>query len=164
MSSLQYKLGELADIVGGKIEGDADVEIDGVAGIREARSGQITFLANPKYEAFLDTTRASAVIGSPDLKINKPLIKIENPYLAYLKVLNLFADQLTVQYPREVHEQVIVDDSAVLGNNVAVGPFCQICAGVRIGDNTTILAGVFVGEKVEIGADCLIYPSVTIRE
>ncbi len=164
MSSLQFKLGELADIVGGKVEGDAEVEIDGVAGIREARAGQITFLANPKYEEFLDTTGASAVIGPPDMKINKPLIRIENPYFAYLKVLNLFAEQLTVKYPREVHDQAVVDDSAVLGNNVAVGPFCQICAGARIGDNTTILAGVFVGVDVQIGADCLVYPMVTIRE
>jgi UDP-3-O-[3-hydroxymyristoyl] glucosamine N-acyltransferase len=164
VSSLQFKLGELADIVGGKVEGDAEVEIDGVAGIREARAGQITFLANPKYEVFLDTTRASAVIAPPDLKVNKPLIRIDNPYFAYLKVLNLFAEQLTVKYPREVHEQAVVDDTAILGNNVALGPFCQICAGVQIGDNTTILAGVFVGENVQIGADCLIYPSVTLRE
>jgi UDP-3-O-[3-hydroxymyristoyl] glucosamine N-acyltransferase len=164
VSSLQFKLGELAAIVGGEVEGDAGIEIGGVAGIREARSGEITFLANPKYEEFLDETRASAVIGPPDLKIDKPLIRIENPYLAYLKVLNLFAEQLTVQYPRGVHERAVVDGTARLGANVAVGPFCQISAGAEVGANTTILAGSFVGENVQIGEDCLVYPNVTIRE
>lgn len=164
MSSLQFKLGELADIVGGEVDGDAAVEIDGVAGIREAKTGDITFLANPKYEEFLESTRASAVIGPPGLKIDKPLIRIENPYLAYLKVLNLFAEQLTVSYPRVVHAQAVVDGTAVLGRDVAIGPFCQISAGAVIGDNTTILAGSFVGEDVVIGEDCLIYPNVTIRE
>ncbi len=95
MSSLCFKLGELAKIVGGNIEGDANVEINGVAGIREAKTGDITFVANPRYEAFLDSTLASAVIGSMTLKCDRPLIRIDNPYLAYLKVLNLFAGELT---------------------------------------------------------------------
>lgn len=164
MSSLTYTLEELAEIVGGEVEGEAGVEIQGVAGIREAKAGDITFLANPKYEAFLETTMASAIIAPPKLQIDKPLIRIENPYFAYLKVLNLFAEELMVRYPRGIHEQAVVDRSAVIGTDVAVGPFCQICAGVRIGDGSTILAGTFIGQNVEIGRDCLIYPSVTVRE
>lgn len=164
MSSLRFKLKELAEIVGGKVEGDSDIEIQGVAGIREAKSGDITFLANPKYEEFLETTMASAVIAPPKLKCDKPLIKIENPYFAYLKVLNLFAEELTIKYPREIHESAVIDDSVALGDNVAVGPFCQICADARVGDNTTILAGSFIGEDVHIGSECLIYPNVTVRE
>jgi UDP-3-O-[3-hydroxymyristoyl] glucosamine N-acyltransferase len=164
VSSLRFKLGELAEIVGGEIAGDAGVEICGVAGIREAKTGDITFVANPKYEAFLESTLASAVIAPPKLECDKPLIRIENPYFAYLKVLNLFADELMIKYPREVHESAVIDDSVTLGENVAVGPFCQVCAGSRVGDNTTILAGTFIGEDVHIGVDCLIYPNVTIRE
>jgi len=159
-----YKLEELAEIVGGRVEGDAGVEIQGVAGIREAKAGDITFVANPKYEAFLETTMASAVIAPPELEVDKPLIRIENPYFAYLKVLNLFADELSVAYPRGIHEQAVVDDRAVFGEDVAVGPFCQICAGAYVGDGTTILAGAFIGQNVEIGRNCLIYPSVTVRE
>jgi UDP-3-O-[3-hydroxymyristoyl] glucosamine N-acyltransferase len=164
LSSLSFKLGELAKIVGGDVEGDADVEIVGVAGIREAKDGDITFVANPKYETFLDSTLASAVIGSPTLACNRPILRIENPYLAYLKVLNLFAEELTPKYPREVHEAAVVESDARLGENVAVGPFCQVCSEVSIGDNTTVLAGTFIGQDVRIGRDCLIYPNVTIRE
>ena len=164
MNSLSFKLGELADIVGGKVEGDSAVEIQGVAGIREAKAGDITFIANPKYEVFLETTLASAVIAPPNVKIDKPIVRIENPYFAYLKVLNLFAEELMVRYPRVVHEQAVVDDSAVISEDVAVGPFCQVCADVLIGNGTTILAGSFIGQKVVLGRDCLIYPNVTIRE
>jgi UDP-3-O-[3-hydroxymyristoyl] glucosamine N-acyltransferase len=164
VSSLRFKLGELAEIVGGEIAGDAGVEISGVAGIREAKTGDITFVANPKYEAFLESTLASAVIARPKVDCDKPLIRIENPYFAYLKVLNLFAEELTIKYPREVHESAVIAHDVALGENVAVGPFCQICAGSRIDDNTTVLAGTFIGEDVHIGTDCLIYPNVTIRE
>jgi len=164
LSSLSFKLGELAEIVGGDIEGDADVEINGVAGIREAKAGDITFVANPKYEGFLESTLASAVIGSPSMECDRPVLRIENPYLAYLKVLNLFAEELTPKYPREVHQAAVVEGDAALGDNVAIGPFCQVCAEVSIGDNSTVLAGTFIGKDVRIGRDCLIYPNVTIRE
>jgi len=164
VSSLRFKLGELAEIVGGEVAGDADVEINGVAGIREAKAGDITFVANPKYEEFLESTLASAVIGTSGLECNRPLIRVDNPYLAYLKVLNLFAEELTPGYPREVHESAVIEDSTQLGENVAVGPFCQIRGDCRVGDDTTIMAGTFIGEDVRIGRECQIYPNVTIRE
>jgi UDP-3-O-[3-hydroxymyristoyl] glucosamine N-acyltransferase len=164
VGSLRFKLEELAEIVGGEIEGNADVEISGVAGIREAKAGDITFVANPKYEAFLGSTLASAVIGSPALECHKPLIRIDNPYLAYLKVLNLFAEELAPHYPRGVHESAVVDATAKVGENVSIGPFCQVCADAALGENTTVMAGGYVGKNVSIGRDCLIYPNVTIRE
>ncbi|HEU4364139.1 MAG TPA: UDP-3-O-(3-hydroxymyristoyl)glucosamine N-acyltransferase [Candidatus Krumholzibacteria bacterium] len=164
MGTRSYRLCELADIVGGEVVGDGDVEIRGVAGIREAGPGEITFVANPRYAEFLAATRASAVIGGSDLSPVKPLIRIGNPYYAYLQVLSLFAADRAVRYARGVHERALVHPDAVLGADVAVGPFCQISAGARIGDRTTILAGTFVGEGCVIGSDCLIYPNVTIRE
>jgi UDP-3-O-[3-hydroxymyristoyl] glucosamine N-acyltransferase len=135
-----------------------------VAGIREAEPGEITFIANPKYDEFLDVTRASAVITTQGRSAPKPVIRIDNPYYAYLQVLNLFAADVAVRYPRGVHESAVVDASASLGTNVGVGPLCHVGKGARIGDNTTLVAGVFVGEAVEIGHDCLIYPNVTLRE
>lgn len=151
-------------MVGGVIHGDADVEICGIAGIREAKSGEITFVANPRYESYLETTAASAVIAPLGLESDKPLITVENPYFAYLKVLSLFAEEMAARYPRGIHEFAVVDDTAEIGENAAIGPFCQISAGARVGENTTILAGTFVGASVEIGRDCLVYPNVTIRE
>jgi UDP-3-O-[3-hydroxymyristoyl] glucosamine N-acyltransferase len=159
-----YKLCELAALVGGTVDGDGEVVIHGVAGIREAGPGEITFVANPRYEEFLGSTRASAVIAAPSLATPKPVLRIDNPYYAFLRVLNLFAVDAAVRYPRGVHPSAVVDPTASLGSNLSVGPFCQIGKNARVGDNTTLVGGVFVGEAVEIGSDCLIYPHVTIRE
>jgi UDP-3-O-[3-hydroxymyristoyl] glucosamine N-acyltransferase len=126
--------------------------------------GEITFIANPKYEEFLATTAASAVIASPQTASTKPVIRIQNPYFAYLKVLNLFAEDAAVRYPRGIHETAVIDPEAEIAGDAAVGPFCQIGRGARIGRGSTILAGTFVGDDVEIGENCLIYPNVTVRE
>jgi UDP-3-O-[3-hydroxymyristoyl] glucosamine N-acyltransferase len=155
---------ELAELVGGTVDGDGQTLIRGVAGIREAEPGEITFIANPKYEEFLGVTRASAVITATSSRAAKPVIRIDNPYYAYLQVLNLFAVDVAVRYPRGVHESAYVDPHAVLGRDVAIGPLCHVGKNARLGDNTTLVGGVFVGEAVEIGADCLIYPHVTLRE
>ncbi len=164
MGTRSYRLFELADIVGGELVGDGDVEICGVAGIKEAAPGDITFVANPRYAEFLGATKASAVIGGPELSPLKPLIRIENPYYAYLQVLNLFAEERAVRYARGVHETAQVHNGVVLGADVCIGAFCTVSAGARIGARTTILPGTFVGDGCVIGDDCLIYPNVTIRE
>jgi UDP-3-O-[3-hydroxymyristoyl] glucosamine N-acyltransferase len=164
LGARSYRLYELAELVGGTVDGDGQTLIRGVAGIREAEPGEITFIANSKYEEFLDVTRASAVIAARGRAADKPVIRIDNPYYAYLQVLNLFAADVAVRYPRGVHPSAVVDPGVVLGANVAVGPLCHLAKGARIGDNTTLVAGVFVGEAVQIGHDCLIYPNVTMRE
>jgi UDP-3-O-[3-hydroxymyristoyl] glucosamine N-acyltransferase len=150
--------------VGGEVVGDGDVEIRGVAGIREAVAGEITFVANPKYTEFLAQTHASAVIGDRNLSPVKPLIRTENPYYAYLQVLSLFAAATATQYERGVHKAAWVHPDAELGADVSIGAFCLVSAGVRVGDHTTILPGTFLGEGTVVGGDCLIYPNVTIRE
>ena len=164
MGERSYKLVDLAALVGGQVEGDGDIVIHGVAGIREAEQGDITFVANPKYEEFVVSTRASAILAGRGLRASKPLIRIDNPYFAYFQVLNLFAGDAASRYPRGIHESAAIDAGARVGENVSIGPFCQVSAGASIGDGTTILCGTFVGERVEIGAGCLIYPGVTIRE
>jgi UDP-3-O-[3-hydroxymyristoyl] glucosamine N-acyltransferase len=164
LGARSYRLYELAELVGGTIDGDGETLIRGVAGIREAEPGEITFIANPKYEEFLGATRASAVITGRSLSSPKPIIRIDNPYYAYLQVLKLFAADLAVGYPRGVHDSAVVDSSAVLGRNVAIGPLCHVGKNARVGDNATLVSGVFIGEAVVVGSECLIYPHVTVRE
>ncbi|MCH7549840.1 MAG: UDP-3-O-(3-hydroxymyristoyl)glucosamine N-acyltransferase, partial [Candidatus Krumholzibacteriota bacterium] len=164
MPTRLYKLSELAQLVGGQVDGDAATEIRGVAGIREAKRGDITFVANPKYAEFVMTTQASAVIGSYELEAPTPTIRTEDPYFAYLKVLNLFAQEHAVRYPREIHPAAVIDPSAEIGENVSLGPFCQVGRGARIGTNTTILCGSFIGELAEVGCDCMLYANVVVRE
>ena len=164
MSTRSYRLADLARLVGGQVVGDDTVEIRGIAGIREARAGDITFIANSRYESYLASTDASAIIADPRVKTGKPLIHADNPHYAYLQVLELFAEALAVEYPRGVHESAVVEPGAVLGENVSIGPFCHIGRDSRVGDGTTILAGACIGTGVTIGSDCLFYGNVTIRE
>jgi UDP-3-O-[3-hydroxymyristoyl] glucosamine N-acyltransferase len=159
-----YLLQELASVVGGEVIGDGSVRIRGVAGIKEAARGQITFLANPKYEAYLGTTKASAVIATGNGNFAGPIIRVDNPYLAFLKVVRLFAGNPRETYPRGIHPTAVIGADVELGDDIAVGPYVVIEDGVRIGPGTTIRPFVCVGEGVTIGSDCLIYPGVSIRE
>ena len=159
-----YSLRELAEIVGGEILGDDSVDIVGVAGIKEAVEGEITFLANPKYEIYLETTRASAVIADRDGNPKTSILKVSNPYFAFLKVVTLFSEDAFDRYPRGIHETAVIDSSAKIGKDVSIGAYAVIGAGAVIGDRTTILPLAAICENVKIGAECLVFPHVTIRE
>jgi UDP-3-O-[3-hydroxymyristoyl] glucosamine N-acyltransferase len=159
-----YSLEELARIVGGEIIGPSGIVIDGVAGIKEAEEGQITFLANPRYESYLSETNASAVIANRDGDSPRTILKVDNPYLAFLKVVTLFDRSPMERYERSVHPTAVVDESAVIGEEVAIGAYAVIGKNVVLGDRSTILAHACICENVTIGKDCLIYPHVTIRE
>lgn len=159
-----YCLQELADVVGGEVIGDGTVEISGVAGIKEARKGQITFLANPKYEAFLSSTRASAVIAEGNGNFSCSIIKVQNPYLAFLRVVTMFAAGPLEKYERGIHPTAIVSESASIGKDASVGAYVVVGDNVKIADRATILPLACINEDVTIGEECLIYPHVTIRE
>jgi UDP-3-O-[3-hydroxymyristoyl] glucosamine N-acyltransferase len=159
-----FTLGELAEIAGGKLSGDGSTPISGVAGLREAQAGEITFFANPKYREYLESTKASAVIGPPGVECSAAKIVMDDPYVGFLKVLTVFAEAQKVRHPKGVHATAVVDPDCEVSPDASVGPYCQICRGARIGRNTTLLLGVYVGEDVAVGEDCLIYPNVTIRE
>ena len=164
MSSLSYSLRELAEMVGGIVNGDDSTRITGVAGIREAASGEITFLASTRYRQYLDTTRASAVIGPREIECAMPSIQLEDPYLGFLKVVSAFAEGTKTTYDRGLHPTAIVAEDAVLGENLCLGPYCQLEPGVKVGSNSTLLRGVYVGAGAVIGRDCLVYPGVVIRD
>ncbi|MCK4538623.1 MAG: UDP-3-O-(3-hydroxymyristoyl)glucosamine N-acyltransferase [Candidatus Krumholzibacteria bacterium] len=159
-----YSLKELAKVVGGEVLGDSGIKIEGVAGIREAREGEITFLANPKYESFLASTKASAVIANGNGSFTGAMIKVDNPYLAFLKVVSLFAEGPLDKYPRGIHPAAVISDSAEIGADASIGAYVVIGENVKIADRVTILSLTSINEDVVIGEDCLIYPHVTIKE
>jgi len=157
-------LGEIAQRIDGELVGDASIEIKGVSGIREAEQGDVTFLANPRYEPYLRTTRASAVIMSKNsLETNRPVIYNDNPYLAFLKVVKIFWPTRD-DFPRGIHPKAVIGRNVHLGKDASVGPYVVIADEAEIGDRATLLAGSYVGERSKIGEGCLIYPNVSIRE
>ena len=158
---MKKRLRELAQWVGGRVVGDGEVEISGVASINEARSGEITFVANPKYLPRLDGTNASAVIVSSEVShAKKPLLCVSNPYLAFAKIVGLFSYK--PYQPKGIDPKAWVSPTAQLGKDLTVYPLVYIGDRCRIGDQVTLYPGVFVGEDSSIGEESVIYPNVSI--
>jgi UDP-3-O-[3-hydroxymyristoyl] glucosamine N-acyltransferase len=158
------KLSEIAALVGGELVGDGRLEITGVAGIKEAQKGDITFLANARYLPFLSQTQASAVIAPMEIKDpKKPLILSENPSLAFTKVVSHF----TVSPPEEtegVHPTAVIGKDVSIGKKVSIGAFCVVEDGAVIGDGCVLRPQVFVGRQARLGKQCRLSPQVVLRE
>ncbi len=157
-------VGEIAKIVEGELCGDASVEIKGFSGLKEAQEGDLSFVANPKYSALAQETKASAIIVPRDMSLpGKIFIRTDNPSLAFSRIVSLFVEETAVAL-KGVHPTAIIAKDATIGKDVALGPYVVIEPNVVIGDRTEIHAGCYVGHKTVIGRDCRIYPNVTVRE
>lgn len=157
-------LREIAQLVDGEVCGDADIMITGVCGIKEAREGDITFVANPKYFPFVEKTHASAIIAPRDMAPTvKPMIRTDNPSVAFAKVLSAALPFETV-HPSGIHPSAVIAKKVSLGKDVAIGPYVVIEEGVSIGDKTVIYSGCYIGHHTTIGSGTLVWPNVSIRE
>ncbi len=157
-------LAELAAILGGEVVGDGSVVIRGVAGIREATPGDLTFLANARYESYLLETRASAVICSRDPRTAPlPLLKVDNPYLAFQRIVRLFRPELLRPEPG-IHPTAVVAADAVIGEGVSVGAHCVVESRAKLGPRAALMPRCYIGVAAEVGADTLLYPGVVLRE
>src|SRR5262245_31905279 len=126
-------LKELAAELNGHLLGDESIEIRDVAGIREALPGDLTFIANSRYDAYLEETKASAVICARDTRqTTVPLILVDNPYLAFQQAVRIFRPDRDRAKPG-IHPTAVVASEAVLGEGVSIGPWCVIESGARIG-------------------------------
>jgi len=157
------KLSELAARLDCRLEGDGELDVTRVAGIQDAQPGDITFLANPKYEKLLATTRAAAVILKEDVPAAPcAMLRARDPYLAFARAVSLFAP---VSRPAPgVHALAAIAGGAHLGADVSVGPFVAIGEGARIGDRTVIYPNATIGAGATVGSDCTIHSNVAIRE
>jgi len=157
-------LGELAEYVGGKVRGDANVKIRAAATLGRAGEGDISFLTNDKYEKQLLTTKASAVIvGSDTVATAVPLLVAPDPYYAFMQIMVLL-------HGHRKHKKVgispkaIISDTAKIGAGCHIHDFVTIADGAKVGDGCIIYPCSFIGENVQVGNDCLIYPNVVIYE
>ena len=161
---MEKTVAEIAKILDGEAVGDGSITIRGVSGIKEAREGEIAFVANPRYLSLINETGASAIITSKDVKeAPKPIIRTENPSLAFAKVISLFTPD-KVKRPQGIHPTALIGKNVKLGRDVAIQAYCVIEDNVEIGDASLLYAGVFLGQYSKIGANCVIYPHVSIRE
>jgi UDP-3-O-[3-hydroxymyristoyl] glucosamine N-acyltransferase len=161
---MRKTLKEIAALVKGEVVGDDQVVISGISGIKEAREGDLTFLANPKYYAYIEKTQASAIITPRDIeRSTKPIIRTDNPTLAFSTILGFFMPQES-GFPQVIHPTAIIGKSVSLGKNVGIGPYAVIEDDVSLGDETVIGPGCFIGQHTQIGKKCIIYSHVSIRE
>ncbi len=162
---MKKTLSEIAEIIGGHVDGNPDTVITGVSGIKEAMAGDITFVANPKYASLADSTRASAIIVSEDLNSiqDRALVRTENPSLAFAKIVNLMAPNEVVK-PRGIHPTAVIGKHVKMGMNIALQPYVFIDDYAEIGDDVVLCMGVYVGHHGRIGKGTFIYPHVTVRE
>ncbi len=161
---MKLTVSQIADLVGGTVRGEGSRVIEGAAGLAEATPRDISFLGNAKYKSQFSTTRAGAVLVSPETEAaGRTVVAMKNPPAGWAKVLAVL-DKERARRPSGVHPTAVVAPSARLGSNVAVGAHSVIEEGAVVGDNTVIYAQVYVGPGVRIGRDGLIYPRVTLLE
>lgn len=158
---MKYTLKELAEKIGARVVGDAAVEISGVGSLAGAGPGQLSFVADPRHLDEARRTRASALIAADEfLSDLKPLLVSPEPYLAFVKVAQLFQEAELIV--RQVHASAVVDPGARLGKEVSIGPAAVVEEGAQIGDRVIIGAGCYVGRGVEVGEDSRLYAGVVL--
>jgi UDP-3-O-[3-hydroxymyristoyl] glucosamine N-acyltransferase len=152
-------------MVGGELAGNPEQLVTGMAGIREAVPGDVSFLASPKYQAAVKTTRASVLIVANDLDLTfgGTLVRVHDPSEAFAKLISQVAPS-PVSFKPGVHTTAVIAPTAKLGKDVSVQPCAVIEDGAVIGDRTIIGAGSYVGHECRVGADCLLYAHVSLRE
>ena len=161
---MKKTLEEIAAIIDGDIVGDKNIIVTGICGIKEARKGDLTFVANSRYVSLMNQTKASAIITSKDVEsASKPIIRTENPSIAFAKMVSLMAPNETKR-PRGIHPTAVIGEKVKIGRNVAIQACVVIEDNVEIKDNTILYAGAYVGHHAKIGRDCAVYPYVIIRE
>jgi len=167
------KLSEIAARLDCLLKGRGDLEITGVVGIEDADAGHLTFVSNPKYAAKTRTTKASAIIVSPDFpEIETATLRTSNPYLTFARAVELFyqppkpargmdvtariAASAKIGEGASIGPYVVIDDDVQIGKNCSLYPFVHICRGARIGDNFIAYAHVSVREFCRIGNDVIL--------
>ncbi|MBV9462744.1 MAG: UDP-3-O-(3-hydroxymyristoyl)glucosamine N-acyltransferase [Verrucomicrobiae bacterium] len=165
---MQKTTAELAELLGGILEGDPKVVITGASTLEEAQPGQVSFLGNLKYLPLLKTTRASAVLVQPSIDrqpaaAGRNYIVVPNPSLAFARLVELTAPPAP-KPAAGVHPSCVVEAGAQVDPTACIGPLCVIAKGAKIGARTVFWAQCYVGPETTIGEDCIFYPQVVLRE
>jgi UDP-3-O-[3-hydroxymyristoyl] glucosamine N-acyltransferase len=164
---MQFTAQQIALLVSGTIEGNPDTAVTSFAKIEEAAAGQLSFLANPKYNDYLYTTKASLIIVNESLQLEKSitatLVRVKDAYTAFATLLTTYQN-LKAQQRKGIETPSHIANSATMGADVFVGAFAYIGEKVTIGNNTKIFPGAYIAENVSIGNNTSIHAGVKIYE
>jgi UDP-3-O-[3-hydroxymyristoyl] glucosamine N-acyltransferase len=164
---MEFTVAQLAQLLGGDVEGDASRKVNQLAKIEDGAAGAVSFLSNLKYEQYLYTTAATAVIVGRDFEPKKPvapaLIRVENAYNAFTRILEEY-EKLQALRKVGVEQPSFVGDNVTTGEGLYRGAFSYIGNNARIGRNVKIYPQVYIGENVTIGDNTVLYAGVKIHD
>ncbi|WP_144391645.1 UDP-3-O-(3-hydroxymyristoyl)glucosamine N-acyltransferase [Pleionea sediminis] len=162
MSDKGYTLEEIAQSIGATVSGNAACRVFAINTIQDASEGEIAFLSNPKYQSYLKSTKASAVILLQELADSCPVnaLVMDNPYLGFAKVAQLL-DTTPSQTPG-IHPSAVIDSTADVDPTASVGANAVIESNVTIGRNVQIASGCVIGQDSSIGDDSRLFANVSL--
>ncbi len=158
---------DIAHLVKGELKGEPYVEVSGVSSLQDADLQTVSFLGNDKYRNLVFKSDAAVVLLPEDFNgepvEGKAWVMVEEPNTAFSQVVMAFAPE-PPSFPPGIDAAATVSEHARLADGVSVGPQAVIEPGAQIGPNTVIHAGAYIGHEAELGADCIIYQNVSVRE
>ncbi|MEA2042714.1 MAG: UDP-3-O-(3-hydroxymyristoyl)glucosamine N-acyltransferase [Bacteroidota bacterium] len=161
---MKYTAKQIAELLGGFVEGNENTEINDVSKIEEGKPGTLSFLANPKYAEYLYTTKASAVIINKDFELKQPietnLIRVNDAYQSFAALLDIYQQFKTTK--TGISPKATVEDSATFGEEVYLGAHAYIGEKVSLGDGVKIYPNSYIGDGVSIGDNTIIHAGVNI--
>ena len=161
---MEFTAKQIADFIGGRVEGNENAVVNTFAKIEEGKEGAITFLSNPKYTQYIYETKASIVLINEDVELEHPvsatLIRVKNAYECVAKLMQMYA--ATIPQKKGIDPLAFVSQSAQIGKDVYIGPFACIGDNVKIGDGCRIFPHVTIYDGCQIGNNVTIHAGSVI--
>ncbi len=162
---MQFSAAQIAQIIGGKIEGDGEIKVASFGKIEEAKAGELAFLANPKYEEYLYSTHAGIVIVNESLILKEAvaatLIRVPDAYSAFAVLLEQY-QKMQSQQMVGIQQPVYIHATVKKGDNIYIGAFAYIGENATLGDEVKIYPNAYIGNNVSIGNNSIVHPGVKI--
>ncbi len=163
---MKFTAEQIAGIIDGEVVGNKDVEVSGLSKIEEGEVGTLSFLANMKYAEYIYTTKASiAIVGkefkpSKELPSSLTLIKVEDAYACFAKLLEVY-NQMRTKQPK-IEQPSFISETATIGKDIYLGAFAYIGDGAKIGDNVKIYPNAYIGDNTVIGDNTTVHPGASV--
>lgn len=162
---MEFSVNQIAMMLGGEVKGSGSDKINMLAKIQDAKQGQIAFLSNPKYEQYIYSTQATAVIVKKDFvprkDLNTTLVLVDDPYISFTRLLEEYHKLISFQ-KSGIEQPSFMHETASIGKNIYRGAFSYIGSNTRIGDNVKIYPHAYVGDNVVIGNNTILHPGVKV--
>jgi UDP-3-O-[3-hydroxymyristoyl] glucosamine N-acyltransferase len=161
---MEFTAATIAGFLKGEVVGNPDTVVNTVAKIEEGHEGALSFLANPKYEHYLYTTKSSIVLVNkslvPSAKVTATMIRVDNAYESFASLLQM----VDKARPRKkgIHPAAVIENTAKIGADVYIGAYAYIGDDTVVGDNCAVYPHVYIGDRTKIGDGCTLYPGVKI--